>query len=70
MDHEHHGYGAQGGDHSPATGQLSPNEHRQHAEPDEHGWPAATRGTAGTGPMAGMGTTRPSSGTGSGGAWS
>jgi Cu2+-exporting ATPase len=37
MDHEHHGYGAQGGDHSPATGQLSPNEHRQHAEPDEHG---------------------------------
>jgi P-type Cu2+ transporter len=41
MDHEHHGgHGAQGGDHSPATGQLSPNEHRQHAEPDEHGGPA------------------------------
>jgi Cu2+-exporting ATPase len=37
MDHEHHGgHGAQGGDHRPATGQLSPNEHRQHAEPDEH----------------------------------
>jgi P-type Cu2+ transporter len=33
--HQHHaGHG--GGDHSPATGQLSPNEHRQHAEPDEH----------------------------------
>jgi Cu2+-exporting ATPase len=32
MDHhEHHA------DHSPATGQLSPNEHRQNAEPDEHG---------------------------------
>jgi len=41
MDHEHHGgHGAQGGDHSPATGQLSPNEHRQHAEPDTHGGPA------------------------------
>jgi P-type Cu2+ transporter len=41
MDHEHHGgHGAQGGDHSPTTGQLSPNEHRQHAEPDTHGGPA------------------------------
>jgi P-type Cu2+ transporter len=41
MDHEHHGgHGAQGGDHSPATGQLSPNPHRQHAEPDTHGGPA------------------------------
>jgi Cu2+-exporting ATPase len=42
MDHEHHaGHGAQGGDHRPATGQLSPNEHRQHAKPDEHSGPAA-----------------------------
>jgi P-type Cu2+ transporter len=41
MDHEDHaGHGAQGGDHRPGTGQLSPNEHRQHAEPDTHGGPA------------------------------
>src|SRR5215213_9899864 len=33
---DHHGSHG-GGDHSPATDQLSPNEHRQHAEPDEHG---------------------------------
>ena len=40
MDHEDHaGHGAQG-DHRPGTGQLSPNEHRQHAEPDTHGGPA------------------------------
>ena len=32
MNHEDHaGHGAQGGDHRPGTGQLSPNEHRQHA---------------------------------------
>ena len=38
MDHEYHGgHGTHRGDHSPATGQLSPNEHRQHAEPDTHG---------------------------------
>jgi P-type Cu2+ transporter len=30
--HDRHG----SADHSPATDQLSPNEHRQHAEPDEH----------------------------------
>jgi Cu2+-exporting ATPase len=48
MDHQHHaGHGTHGddhsahGDHSPTTGQLSPNEHRQHAEPDEHGGPPA-----------------------------
>src|SRR4029453_9457182 len=42
MDHEDHaGHRAQGGDHRPGTGQLSPNEHRQHAEPDTHGGPAA-----------------------------
>jgi P-type Cu2+ transporter len=41
MDHEDHaGHGAQGGDHRPGTGQLSPNEHRQHAEADTHGGPA------------------------------
>src|SRR5215213_9975852 len=41
MDHEDHaGHGGQGGDHRPGTGQLSPNEHRQHAEPDTHGGPA------------------------------
>jgi P-type Cu2+ transporter len=40
MDHEDHtGHGAQGGDHRPGTGQLSPNEHHQHAEPDTHGGP-------------------------------
>jgi P-type Cu2+ transporter len=46
MDHHehhasHHGHGAHGGEDSPATAELSPNEHRQHAEPDEHGGPAA-----------------------------
>jgi P-type Cu2+ transporter len=46
MDHHehhasHHGHGAHGGEHSPATAGLSPNAHRQHAEPDEHGGPAA-----------------------------
>jgi P-type Cu2+ transporter len=44
MDHhEHHAshHGAHGGEHSPATAGLSPNAHRQHAEPDEHGGPAA-----------------------------
>jgi Cu2+-exporting ATPase len=46
MDHhEHHasrsGHGAHEGEHSPATDELSPNEHRQYAEPDEHGGPAA-----------------------------
>src|SRR5512132_740536 len=36
--HEHHaGHG--GADHRPAADQLSPNEHRQHTEPDEHGGP-------------------------------
>jgi Cu2+-exporting ATPase len=41
MDHEDHaGHGTPGGDHRPGTGQLSPNEHRQHAEPDTHGGPA------------------------------
>ena len=57
---DHHGSHG-GGDHRPTTGQLSPNEHRQHAGPDEHGGHDA--GQAG---MAGTGTTRPSSGTGSG----
>jgi Cu2+-exporting ATPase len=33
--HDHHaGHGE--ADHRPATDQLSPNEHRQHAEPDQH----------------------------------
>jgi Cu2+-exporting ATPase len=36
----HHGRDDHEGDHSPPTGRLSPNEHRQHAEPDEHGGPA------------------------------
>jgi P-type Cu2+ transporter len=38
--HSSHGHGAHGGDHSQATDELSPNQHRQHAEPDEHGGPA------------------------------
>jgi Cu2+-exporting ATPase len=37
MDHHEHHAGHGGADHSPTTGQLSPNEHRQNAEPDEHG---------------------------------
>jgi hypothetical protein len=51
--HDSHG----SADHSPATDQLSPNEHRQHAEPDEH---------TGTPAMRAMATMPPSSGTGSG----
>jgi P-type Cu2+ transporter len=35
----HGGHGSHGGDHRPATDQLSPNQHRQHAEPDTHGGP-------------------------------
>jgi hypothetical protein len=68
MDHEHHGgHGAQGGDHSPATGQLSPNEPASTPSPTSTAArPAATRGTA---PTAGTGTMPRSSGTGSGGAW-
>jgi P-type Cu2+ transporter len=38
--HSSHGHGAHGGDHRQATDELSPNQHRQHAEPDEHGGPA------------------------------
>jgi Cu2+-exporting ATPase len=36
--HGAHGddHSAHGGDHSPVTDKLSPNQHRQHAEPDEH----------------------------------
>jgi Cu2+-exporting ATPase len=40
---DHHGSHG-GGDHSPATGELSPNEHRQHAEPDEHSGHGAGHG--------------------------
>jgi Cu2+-exporting ATPase len=43
--HEHHaGHGHSGAGHNPATDQLSPNEHRQHAEPDEHGGPGGHGG--------------------------
>ncbi|HEX2160102.1 MAG TPA: heavy metal translocating P-type ATPase [Actinomycetes bacterium] len=45
----HHGHGAHDGDHSPATDELSPNEHRQHAEPDEHGGPEGHGGHSGHG---------------------
>jgi P-type Cu2+ transporter len=34
--HEHHASHG-GADHHPAADQLAPNEHRQHAGPDEHG---------------------------------
>ena len=43
---DHHGSHG-GGDHRPATGQLSPNEHRQHAGPDEHGGHDAGHGGQG-----------------------
>jgi P-type Cu2+ transporter len=36
--HEHHASHG-GAEHRPAADQLSPNEHRQHAEPDTHGGP-------------------------------
>ena len=69
MDHEDHaGHGAQGGDHRPGTGQLSP-ERAPPARRAGHpaGRPAATRGTAPTGAVvAGTRTMPPSSGTGSG----
>jgi P-type Cu2+ transporter len=42
-----HDHGAHGGNHSPVTDQLSPNEHRQHAEADEHGGPAGHDGHGG-----------------------
>ena len=45
--HEHHASHG-GADHHPAADQLSPNQHRQHAEPDEHGGPRR-RATAGHG---------------------
>jgi P-type Cu2+ transporter len=46
--HEHHaGHG--GADHHPAADQLSPNDHRQHAEPDEHGGPGGSGGHGGHG---------------------
>jgi P-type Cu2+ transporter len=46
--HEHHaGHG--GADHHPAADQLSPNDHRQHAEPDEHGGPGGHGGHGGHG---------------------
>ena len=59
--HEHHASHG-GADHHPAADQLSPNQHRQHTEPDEHGGP----GGHGAHGMVATGTTRPSSGTGSG----
>jgi Cu2+-exporting ATPase len=37
------------GNHSPASDQLSPNEHRQHAEPDEHGGHGGHAGHGGHG---------------------
>jgi P-type Cu2+ transporter len=46
--HDHHaGHG--GADHHPAADQLSPNDHRQHAEPDEHGGPGGHGGHGGHG---------------------
>ena len=50
---DHHGSHG-GGDHRPATGQLSPNEHRQHAEPDEHGGHGGHAGHGGHGDHAAM----------------
>jgi P-type Cu2+ transporter len=37
--HEDHHAGHGGADKHPGANQLSPNEHRQHTEPDEHGGP-------------------------------
>jgi Cu2+-exporting ATPase len=53
--HSSHGHGAHGGDHSPATDELSPNQHRQHAEPDEHGGPASHGAHGGHGGHGGHG---------------
>ena len=46
--HEHHASHG-GADHRPAADQLSPNQHRQHAEPDEHGGPGGHGGHGGHG---------------------
>jgi Cu2+-exporting ATPase len=52
----HGGHGAHGGDRRPATDQLSPNQHRQHAESDTHGGPAGGHeGHGGHGAHAGHG---------------
>jgi Cu2+-exporting ATPase len=51
----HGGHGAHGGDHRPATDQLSPNQHRQHAEPDTHGGPGGHGQHGGHGAHAGHG---------------
>ena len=46
--HEHHANHG-GADHRPAAEQLSPNQHRQHAQPDEHGGPGGHGGHGGHG---------------------
>jgi Cu2+-exporting ATPase len=42
--HSSHRHDPHGGDHSQATDQLSPNQHRQHAESDGHGGPGGHGG--------------------------
>jgi Cu2+-exporting ATPase len=46
--HEHHASHG-GAEHRPAADQPSPDEHRQHAEPDEHGGPGGHGGHGGHG---------------------
>ena len=55
MDHHEHHAGHGDGDHRPATDQLSPNEHRRHAEPEMHTSHGEHTGHSGPGGHAGHG---------------
>src|SRR5512132_1945086 len=55
MNHHEHHAGHGDGDHRPATDQLSPNEHRKHAEPEVHTSHGEHTGHSGPGGHAGHG---------------
>jgi P-type Cu2+ transporter len=55
MDHHEHHAGHGDRDHRPATDQLSPNEHRKHAEPEVHTSHGEHTGHSGPGGHAGHG---------------
>src|SRR5512132_4164037 len=55
MNHHEHHAGHGDGDHRPATDQLSPNEHRNHAEPEVHTSHGEHTGPSGPGGHAGHG---------------
>src|SRR4029453_17907057 len=55
MNHHEHHAGHGDGDHSPATNQLSPNEHRKHAQPEVHTGHGEHTGHSGPGGHGGHG---------------